>query len=73
MHIAKIMCDDASPCDLSALPRTDKMDDFDRWSVELAETKNSITDTKSSVLNGVQAASWGKDTDMARLAPCRIS
>lgn len=35
------MCDDASPCDLSALPRTDKMDDFDRWSVELAETKNS--------------------------------
>ncbi len=31
------MCDDASPCDLKAIPRADRTDDFDRWSIEQAE------------------------------------
>lgn len=31
------MCDDASPCDLKAIPLADRTDDFDRWSIEQAE------------------------------------
>lgn len=31
------MCDDASPCNINALPRPDRADEFERWSVEQAE------------------------------------
>ncbi len=34
------MCDDVSPCDLNAIPRPQKSDDFDRWSIEQAELQN---------------------------------
>lgn len=34
------MCDDASPCDLKAIPRADRTDDFDRWSIAQAERQH---------------------------------
>lgn len=34
------MCDDASPCDLSAQQKPDRCDDFERWSIQQAEAQN---------------------------------
>lgn len=34
------MCDETSPCDLRAVSRADKSDDFERWSIADAEARN---------------------------------
>ncbi len=34
------MCDDTSPCDLSAQQKPDRSDDFERWSIQYAEARN---------------------------------